>query len=142
MQRAWSPPEGGDMVSIPGFPLPVNPGPGDSYHLGHILHTRSHHMTAMQISAASNSNEPAAQYMRGTSCCPYARTYSLAFELGLQMADLGHSDNRSGNTSLPFSCFEAAAKRILTGTGAADALSISTVAQLLQDNYMIGYNGQ
>lgn len=70
------------------------------------------------------------------------RIASLSYELGLQMADRGHTDQQTGRDPLPFSSFEAAARSIIAGTTVAAVQCANTVAQLLHDNYMIGYSGK
>lgn len=67
---------------------------------------------------------------------------SLSYELGRQMADRGYNDKQIGREPLPFSSFEAAARSIIAGTTVAAVQCANTVAQLLHDNYMIGYDGE
>lgn len=70
------------------------------------------------------------------------RIASLSYELGRQMADRGHHDKQIGREPLPFSSFEAQARTIIAGTTDAAVKCANVVAQLLHDNYMIGYNGK
>lgn len=70
------------------------------------------------------------------------RIASLSYELGRQMADRGYSDKQSGREPLPFSSFEATARTIIAGTTVAAVQCANTVAQLLHENYMTGYNGE
>lgn len=67
---------------------------------------------------------------------------SLSYELGRQIADRGYQDKLSGQRALPFSSFEAMARSIIVCTNAAAVRMANTVAELLHDNYMIGYNGE
>ena len=69
------------------------------------------------------------------------RIASLSYELGHQMADRGYSDKQAAREPLPFSTFEATARSIIAGTTVAAVQCANTVAQLLHENYMIGYNG-
>lgn len=70
------------------------------------------------------------------------RIASLAYELGHQMADRGYNDKQIGREPLPFSSFEATARSIIAGTTVAAVQCANTVAQLLHENYMIGYDGE
>lgn len=70
------------------------------------------------------------------------RIASLAYELGRQMADRGYQDKMSGCDPIPFSSFEAMARSIIVCTNAPAVKMANTVAELLYDNYMIGYTGE
>ena len=67
---------------------------------------------------------------------------SLSYELGRQLADRGYQDKLSGQSALPFSSFEAMARSIIVCTNAPAVKMANTVAELLYDNYMIGYTGE
>lgn len=70
------------------------------------------------------------------------RIASLAYELGRQMEDRGYNDKQAAREPLPFSSFEAVARSIIAGTTVAAVQCANTVAQILHENYMIGYNGE
>lgn len=70
------------------------------------------------------------------------RIASLAYELGRQMADRGYQDKMSGYDPIPFSSFEAMARSIIVCTNAPATRLANVVAELLHDNYMIGYAGE
>lgn len=67
---------------------------------------------------------------------------SLAYEMGCQMADRGYSDKQIGREPIPFSTFEAAARSIIAGTTVAAIQCANIVAELIHEQYMIGYNGE
>lgn len=67
---------------------------------------------------------------------------SLSYELGRQMAERGYQDKLSGQDPLPFSSFEAMARSIIVCTNAPAMRLANTVAELLHDNYLIGYAGE
>lgn len=67
---------------------------------------------------------------------------SLSYELGRQMADRGYQDKLSGHEPLPFASFEAMARSVIVCTNAPAVKLANTVAELLHDNYMIGYAGE
>lgn len=67
---------------------------------------------------------------------------SLAYELSRQMANRGYNDKQAARDPLPFSSFEATARSIIAGTTVAAVQCANTVAQLLHENYMIGYDGE
>lgn len=66
----------------------------------------------------------------------------LSYELGFQMKERGCSDRLMGREPLPFSVFEAITRSIIAGTTVAAVKCANTVAQLLFDDYMIGYSGE
>lgn len=70
------------------------------------------------------------------------RIASLSYELGRRMADRGYQDKLSGQSALPFSSFEAMARSIIVCTNAPATRLANVVAELLHDNYMIGYTGE
>ena len=59
---------------------------------------------------------------------------TCSYELGIQMADRGHRDKQTGRDPLPLAIFENATRSIISEE--------SNIAQLLYENYMIGYNGE
>jgi len=100
-------------------------------------------MTANQIPAIVN--EWIAHFENETGRKPTdtaIRIASLSYELGRQMAGRGHHDKQIGREPLPFSSFEAQARTIIAGTTVAAVQCANNVAQLLHDNYMIGYKGK
>ncbi len=68
------------------------------------------------------------------------RIASLSYEMGRQMADRGHNDKQIGREPLPFSTFESTARSIIAGTTMAAVQCANTVAQLLHEKYMSGYD--
>lgn len=70
------------------------------------------------------------------------RIASLSYELGCQMTDRGYQDKLSGQSALPFSSFEAMARSIIVCTNAPATRLANVVAELLHDNYMVGYTGE
>lgn len=70
------------------------------------------------------------------------RIASLSYDLGRQMADRGYNDAQCGYDPLPFSTFESAAKADIARDIQSAISCAHAIAQLLYDNYMIGYNGE
>ena len=71
-----------------------------------------------------------------------AHRHGMYEELSCQMAARGYNDKQIGREPLPFSTFEATARCIIAGTTAAAIKCANTVAELLHDSYMSGYNGE
>lgn len=65
-----------------------------------------------------------------------------SYELGRKMADRGYNDQQNGRDPLPVSAIEAVTKLVITGTSKEDVVFANTIAKLLHENYMIGYNGE
>ena len=102
-------------------------------------------MTANQIPTPIVVNEWIAHFENETGRKPTETAIqiaSLAYELGRQMADRGYNDQQANREPLPFSTFEAQARSIIAGTTVAAVQCANTVATLLHDNYMIGFNGE
>lgn len=90
-------------------------------------------------------NEWIAHFEKETGRKPadtYIRIASLSYELGRQMADRDYKDKESGRKPLPFSSFKVTARSIIAGTTVAAVQCANTVARLLHENYMIGFNGE
>lgn len=68
------------------------------------------------------------------------RIADKAYNLGIQMAERGCNDKQIGREPLPFSAFESASKAGIVGNTNAAICCANEIAQLLYDNYMIGYN--
>ena len=63
-----------------------------------------------------------------------SRITSIAHELGVQLADYGYNHKQTGRDPLSLAVFENATSFIIGEE--------NNIAQLLYENYMIGYNGE